>query len=149
MDTWQLEAREQIRDLLARYTWAGDRGRIADLSELFSARGALDMGDHGGRLEGPAAIRAGLQQVADRLAAAGPGGGPIGLVQHHVSSVLVSDVSGAGARVRSYYAVHTAIGLDHWGRYLDRLELEIGRWRFAERVVLVDGVSPGSLVVAG
>ncbi|NLD76097.1 MAG: nuclear transport factor 2 family protein, partial [Acidimicrobiales bacterium] len=27
MELWELTAREQIRDLLARYTWAGDRGR--------------------------------------------------------------------------------------------------------------------------
>lgn len=147
MDSWELTAREEIRDLLARYTWAGDRGRIDDLVSLFSGRGVLDLGDHGGRLEGPAAIRAGLVAVADRLATAGPAGGPIGMVQHHVSSVLITEVGGAGATVRSYYAVHTAIGLDHWGRYADRVELEIGRWRFAQRMVVVDGVAPGSLVV--
>lgn len=148
MDAWELTAREQIRDLLARYTWAGDRGRIDDLASLFTTQGVLDLGDHGGRLTGPAAIRAGLEQVTERLATAGPGGGPIGLVQHHVASIQITEVSGAGASVRSYYAVHTAVGLDHWGRYFDRLELEVGRWRFAQRMVLVDGAHPDSLVVA-
>ncbi|MGB3056255.1 MAG: hypothetical protein WBB52_15515, partial [Acidimicrobiales bacterium] len=68
-------------------------------------------------------------------------------VRHHVSSVLIPEVEGGRARASSYFAVHTAIGLDHWGRYFDRLELELGRWRFSERIVVVDGSSPNSLMV--
>jgi hypothetical protein len=147
MDLSELVAREQIRQLLAAYTWAGDRGRISELTELFAANGVLDVGPHGGRWEGRPAIEAGLLAVVARTAAAGPSGRPAGPVHHHVSSVLITDVLGGRARVRSYFAVHTAVGLDHWGRYFDRVELEIGRWRFTERMVVVDGSSADSLMV--
>jgi hypothetical protein len=29
---WELVAREQIRDTLARYNWAGDAGRLDELA---------------------------------------------------------------------------------------------------------------------
>jgi hypothetical protein len=70
-------------------------------------------------------------------------------VHHHVTSVLIGDVTTGSATVRSYYAVHTAIGLDHWGRYRDRVVEADGRWRFAERVVTVDGSAAGSHFVSG
>lgn len=151
MDLSELVSREQIRHLLASYTWAGDSGRISEVADLFAAHGVLDVGPHGGRWEGRDAIEAGLQAVVARAADAGGrrgGGGSPGPVHHHVSSVVITEVGGGRARVRSYYAVHTAIGLDHWGRYFDRVELEIGRWKFTERMVVVDGSSPGSLMVA-
>ncbi len=151
MDIWELTAREQIRDLLARYTWAGDRGQVDAMAALFTANGVLDVGDHGGRWVGPPAIAAGLRAVVERFAraAAATDGGPssvdtVGALRHHVSSVLIQEVSGSGAAVRSCFAVYGPAGLDHWGRYIDRLKLEIGRWRFAERVVVVDGAAAGS-----
>lgn len=147
MDLSELVAREQIRHLLAAYTWAGDRGRISELADLFAVHGVLDVGPHGGRWEGRQAIEAGLAAVVARTAASGPAGGPAGPVHHHVSSVLITDVTGGRARVRSYFAVHTGAGLDHWGRYVDNVELEIGRWRFAQRMVVVDGSSPDSVMV--
>ena len=111
MDLSELVAREQIRHLLAAYTWAGDRGRLSELADLFAVHGVLDVGPHGGRWEGRAAIENGLQAVVARTAAAGPGNSA-GPVHHHVSSVLITDVLGGRGRVRSYFAVHTAIGLD-------------------------------------
>lgn len=150
METWELMAREQIRDLIARYTWAGDRGRIPELIDLFLLEGVLDVGSHGGRWDGRAAIEQGLRSVVSRSADAtsddGVTGGP---VHHHVSSVLISDLTEARATVRSYYAVHTQVGLDHWGRYRDAVSNTGAGWRFAERVVTVDGASPGSRFVAG
>lgn len=147
MDLSELVAREQIRHLLATYTWAGDRGRISELADLFAVHGVLDVGPHGGRWEGRQAIEAGLQAVVARTAAAGPAGSPAGPVHHHVSSVLITDVTGGRARVRSYFAVHTGVGLDHWGRYIDNVELELGRWRFTQRMVVVDGSAPDSVMV--
>ncbi len=150
MDLWELTARERIRDLLARYTWAGDRGRIAELTELFAPDGVLDLGDHGGRSEGRAAIGDELRAVVDRIATSGTGVGDRaapGPVHHHVSSVLIDDLTATTATVRSYYAVHAATGLDHWGRYRDRVVRHDEEWRFAERIVLVDGWSAGSRVV--
>jgi len=149
-----LIARESIRDLLARYTWAADRGRTAEVAACFTAGGALDVGNHGGRLVGPEAIARELDEVAARTASASDAGAETGTdgpgpVRHHVSSVAIALDTHAAATVRSYFLVLTRIGLDHWGRYRDQVvETAPGdRWLFRERVVIVDGHSPGSLIV--
>lgn len=157
MEPWELTAREQIRDLVARYTWAGDRGRIDDLVALFLPSGVLDVGGHGGRWEGRAAIDAELRAVVARAATAGTAGTDVGTadsvdvgpgpVHHHVTSVLISDLAADSATVRSYYAVHTVTGPDHWGRYRDRVVRTGTAWAFAERIVTVDGAAPGSRFV--
>lgn len=148
MEPAELAAREAIRDLVAAYTWAGDRGRSAELAAMFTRDGVLDVGDHGGRWRGPAEIEARLDAVAERIAAAGGQPGP---VHHHVASLRIhidSDLDGQRADAVSYFAVHSRIGLDHWGRYRDRFTLGAdGVWRFAERIVRVDGQSFGSVVV--
>lgn len=145
VDLWELEAREAIRELVAAYTWAGDRGRSAELVDLFAADGVLDAGAHGGSWEGRDRIRAELEAVADRVAATGGSPGP---VRHHVSNVRIRLLGEAEAEVMAYFAVLTTIGLDHWGRYRDRVvRSDDGAWRFAERSVRVDGHAPGSLMV--
>ena len=68
MEPWELTGREQVRDLIARYTWAGDRGRFDDLVACFSEDGVLDVGDHGGRWVGRGEIARQLQGVAARVA---------------------------------------------------------------------------------
>lgn len=147
MDRSELLAREAVRDLVARYTWAGDRGRSAELAGLFAPDGFLDVGDHGGRWTGPDEIQAQLAAVADRVASAGSSPGP---VRHHVSSLVVEVTRPDAATASSYFLVFTAVGIDHWGRYRDRFtRASDGTWRFAERSVRVDGHVPGSLMVAG
>ena len=49
--------------------------------------------------------------------------------------------------VSSYFAVHTDIGLDHWGRYRDVLFPVEGRWLFAHRRISVDAFAADSLMV--
>ncbi len=146
LDLTELTAREAIRDLVATYTWAGDRGRSADLASLFASGGVLDVGDHGGRWQGRPEIERQLDAVSARVAAAGEVPGP---VHHHVSSLHIRVAADArGAEATAYFVVYTRIGIDHWGRYRDRFEVDAdGAWVFAERVVRVDGHSPGSLVV--
>jgi hypothetical protein len=55
---------------------------------------------------------------------------------------LVGDRTATG---RCYFLVLTAVGLDHWGRYLDDYRVAGAEWRFARRRVLVDGLAPASL----
>jgi hypothetical protein len=146
MERTELIAREGIRDLLGRYTWAGDGGRVDDVAECFTDDGVLDLGDHGGVLEGRAAIAAELSAVVARAADAGAAPSP---VNHHVSSVLITLADPTRATVRSYFAVHTDAGLDHWGRYRDEVVMDPidGHWRFARRTVRVTGAVPGSRFV--
>lgn len=154
MEAWELDGREQVRDLIARYTWAGDRGRFDDLVDCFAEGGVLDVGDHGGRWSGREEIARQLEAVARRVAdqataddVAGVASVRPGPVHHHVSSTLLSDVTERTMTAHSYFLVITAIGVDHWGRYRDRFERTGDRWLFTERVVRVDGQHPASLMV--
>lgn len=141
----ELVAREAVRDLVARYTWAGDRGRTTELAALFSVDGVLDVGPHGGRWEGRNEIVRQLELVAERVAVAGTSPGP---VRHHVSSLVIDVASATEASASSYFLVLTAVGVDHWGRYRDRLVVgPDGTWRFGERSVRVDGHVDGSVMV--
>ena len=146
MERTELVARESIRALLAAYTWAGDRGRSAEVAACFTLDGVLDVGEHGGRWEGRAAIERELDAVADRVAASGDAPGR---VNHHVSSVGIELRDPTSARVRSYFCVYTEHGADHWGSYADEVVLDAadGGWRFANRTVRVTGADPASRFV--
>ena len=146
MERTELLAREAIRDLLARYTWSGDRGRSHDLAHCFLPDGVLDVGEHGGRWEGRSRIEAELDAIAQRVAASGDAPTP---VNHHLSSTMISLSDPTSGWVNSYFCVFTASGADHWGRYRDRVALDPtdGHWRFEERIVLVTGVAEGSRFV--
>lgn len=146
MERTELIAREGIRDLLGRYTWSGDTGRTADVAECFTTDGVLDLGQHGGVLEGRAAIAAELDAVVARAAEAADAASP---VNHHVTSIFIAMADPTSATVRSYFAVHTDQGLDHWGRYRDEVVMDPidGHWRFARRTVRVTGAAPGSRFV--
>ena len=55
METWEIVARERIRDSLATYNWSGDAFRLEELAEAFCEDGVLELRG-GPRLEGRAAI---------------------------------------------------------------------------------------------
>ena len=144
MHSWELEVCESVRQTLADYTAATDRFDLHALAGCFAERGVLEF--HGGDvpLTGPAEIEAGLGAAmkGDR----DPNLPSATHVRHHVSSVRFGSVSRDRVEVSSYFAVHTDVGLDHWGRYRDVLAEEHGQWRFVHRKISVDGFSPDSLM---
>jgi uncharacterized protein (TIGR02246 family) len=146
MERTDLLAHESIRGLLAAYTWAGDRGDAEGVAACFTEEGALDVGEHGGRWVGQEAIARELRGVIERAAGDGP---PVRL-QHHVSSVAVALDGHDAADVRSYFVVLGPNGIDHWGRYRDRVVETApgGPWIFEERVVIVDGRMEGSILAS-
>jgi hypothetical protein len=139
MDVDELIAREEIRALIARYNHAGDRGRLDELLDCFDADGVMEI-DGVAPLQGHPAIRRHLAGVVADLAAVSERA----TLRHHVSSLSIELDSPLAARAWSYFAVFTEAGLDHWGRYADRLARVDASWRFAHRRVRVDGASPGS-----
>lgn len=134
MDQSEALAREAIRDLLARYTYAGDRGRIAELAACFAPDGVLEF--PGSRAEGPEAI-------ATALSAGAPVEGRT-FVRHHITNPLII-VQGERAEARSYFAVTSDNGPDHSGTYVDALVHDGGRWLIASRKVRIDWQAPSSL----
>jgi hypothetical protein len=136
VDVWELAARECIRDTVARYNHAGDAGRFDEMVECFAPDGRLAIvgGDaHHGR----DALRRFFSGVAD----AAPG---FTHLRHCVTNLLIDVADPGHATAASYFQVITDIGLDHWGRYRDRLVPVDDRWLFAERSVRTDGYAAGS-----
>ncbi|WP_264990942.1 nuclear transport factor 2 family protein, partial [Mycobacterium kiyosense] len=119
MEMWELVAREQIRDTLARYNWSGDAGRVAALAQTFRADGVLEIRGMEA-LHGRDAIEAFLGNVAGSVADAGTANvKPI--VRHILTNVMFTELAAHRARVSSYFTVVTHVGLDHVGRYRDIL----------------------------
>lgn len=136
-----LLAREAIRDLVTRYNSYGDSGLFDLMIGLFAHEATLEVGEQS--YHGVEAIRDFLSGVPGRVAT---GHQPTPAYLRHCTATHQIDlVDGAHASGRCYFLVLTAVGLDHWGRYLDDYEVVGGTWRFARRRVLTDGRSPQSL----
>ncbi len=142
MELEELVARERIRDTIARYNHAGDRGRLDELSACFTEDGVLEIRDEA-PIAGRAAIRRSLTEVVTRLEVATERP----LLRHHVSSVRVELEGPDRARAASYFLAITEVGPDHWGLYLDRFARVGGAWLIAHRRVRVDGAAPSSRMV--
>jgi SnoaL-like domain len=143
MELWQLEAREAIRDLVARYNANGDSGRFAQVIELFAPDAVMELND-GRQHHGHDEIMTIFTGTRDQVRS---GGTPTHL-RHLTATHQIDLIDRATARGRSYYQVLTTVGLDHWGRYIDDYRTVDGVWRFARRRVTVDGRSPDSLFPA-
>ena len=122
--------KEEVRELLARYCFALDGHRLAELAALFTPDGVWQ--SHRGAATGPADIEALLRRVAPDPAT--------GAVQRHLNTSLVIDLRGDRATVRSYYAVirpgqdgDPAVAL--LGDYDDVLVRTDAGWRFTRRVL--------------
>ena len=132
---WELEARESIRDLVARYNANGDSGRFDQVMALFAPDAEMQVGE-GPILSGLDAIRTIFTSARERV----DGFGPRPKYLRHMTSTLQIDlIDRSSATSRCYYAVITHIGLDQWGRYIDRYRTVDGAWRFANRRVTLDG----------
>jgi ketosteroid isomerase-like protein len=136
----ELMAREAIRDLVARYNANGDSGRFAQVMELFAPDAVMVV--DGTTFTGQHEILTMFTGVRD---GARTDGAPV-VIRHLTATHQIDLIDGSTATGRCYFQVLTAIGLDHWGRYVDRYRVVDGRWRFAHRTVTVDGISPGSVM---
>jgi uncharacterized protein (TIGR02246 family) len=143
MQPWELEIRESVRQTLSDYTAATDSFDLKALAACFAQDGVLEF-TGGQALTGPDAIEAGLSA---QLSSPRDGSRPAPThVRHHVSSLRFRGVEQDRVETTSYFAVHTDVGLDHWGRYRDVLVPRDGRWLFASRVISVDAFSADSLM---
>jgi hypothetical protein len=140
VEIWELVAREQIRDTLARYNWSGDAGRLDGLAETFCADGVLEIRGFE-PLRGRSEIVAFLGGVTRNMAAT-VDVKPV--IRHNVATVLFSSLTPGQADVSSYFTVVTHIGLDHFGRYRDTLVPDGDKWLIKQRKVSTDWAAPNS-----
>jgi hypothetical protein len=136
MDAGELSAREQIRDLVARYNANGDSGRLDAVMALFREDASLIIGPR--TYAGVAQIR-GMFEEAAAATRLQPGG----FIRHFTATHQINLEAEDRASGRSYFQVLTEAGLDHWGRYLDRYASSVGVWKFEQRIVHVDARVPG------
>lgn len=137
----EVEAREEIRRTLSEYHLAGDRGRIAELVEVFTEDGVLEIAS--GRYEGRAAIRdllSGVGRSEDRPRPA--------FLQHHLTTSSITFDSWSQARGDNYFLVMSPVGPDHCGRYRDVYQKAGERWLIRERRATVTWAAPDSVVGA-
>ena len=141
MDVWELVAREEIRELVARYAHCADSGRFEEMVGLFAEDGVLEIVDRDA-LHGRQAILDFLVTTATRLRdSAAPRS-----IRHHVASLRIEVSRSGEATSASYFLVVGDHGPDHWGRDRDRYAQRDGRWLFARREVRVDGRAPDSVM---
>jgi hypothetical protein len=141
MDLQELLARESIRDLIGRYNSNGDAGRFSQVMELFALDAVMEVdGVTYTGVDEILTIFTGTQARTRAIEADAPA-----YIRHLTASHQIDVLDESVATGRCYFAVLTPIGLDHWGRYVDRYRVVDGRWRFAHRRVTVDGFSPRSL----
>src|SRR5262245_39691102 len=102
MDLWELTARELIRDTLARYAHCADGGRFAEMVELFTEDGVLEI-DGLEALNGRQAILQFLTGTKTSLAATleRP------YIRHHTSSIRIEVYSAGEAGATSYFLAIT------------------------------------------
>ena len=140
MEMWEVIAREQIRDTLARYNWSGDAGRIDGLAGTFCADGVLEVRGME-PLRGRSEIVAFLGTVTGNVVVdidVKP------IVRHNVANVLFTGLTADQAHVSSYFTVVTHIGLDHFGRYRDILVPDGETWLIKHRKVSTEWAAPNS-----
>jgi hypothetical protein len=136
VETWEIVARESIRDLVARYNAQADTGRFDGVLALFAPDAVLETDEKS--YAGRAAIGGMFERAAVDM-----GGGSPGLVRHFTSTLQIDLNSPKRATARCYFQVLLPTGLDHWGRYVDEFAPFDGSWLFTRRRVTVDGMTPG------
>jgi SnoaL-like domain len=153
MELWELVARECCRDTLAQYTHAGDRFRMEEYGTAFCEDGVLEIRGSEpvrGRAAIIQAVSAATGEQVGRGSGAGAGTDGTGgsatkrIVRHNVTNVRFESLAPDEARVASYFTVFTEIGLDHMGRYRDRLVPVGDRWLIAHRFVSTDWRAPNT-----
>ena len=133
METWELIARERVRDTLARYTWSGDAGRADELAMAFCDDGVLQV-----RGEEPVEGRAAIEAFIGGVRITDPEPGVKRIVRHNLTNIRFTSIEPDEARVESYFTVLTEIGLDHFGRYRDTFVPVGDEWLLRHRFVSTD-----------
>jgi hypothetical protein len=146
VELWELEARESIRMLVARYNSNGDSARFDAVLELFAPDAVMELAD--GVYDGIDRIKTIFTGTKGRFADFGLSTGKPFYMRHCTSTHQVDLIDENHAKGRCYYHVFMPHGIDHWGRYIDEYERRDGKWLFTNRKVTMDGYVPGGFGAA-
>ncbi len=117
-----LEAKDEIRELTAKYCFAVAEGDAAGIIDLFCTDGVFSMRDR------EWAGQQGLRALYDGAAA---GVTPKPYIQNHIIEVNGDDATGrCGVEIRM---VNKGQAITVAGHYFDTYRKVDGRWRFARR----------------
>jgi hypothetical protein len=137
-------ARAAIVAAAHAYARAVDIPDFAKAVEIFREDGIFDMPGQG-EVRGREAISAIMQERELRRRA-----GVDGCFQRHNITTSVVELDGPSAALATHYVlVVTELGLDHMGRYEDRLAKTSDAWRVAHRRVSVEWIRPDSRFLKG
>ncbi len=139
MQTWELAAREHIRDTLARYNWSGDSARLDDMAHTFCADCELQL-----RGEQPLRGRSAIVEFLLGITTSATQSEMPRIVRHNLTNIRFLEVAPQQARVASYFTVFTEIGLDHYGRYRDTFVPVDDEWLIRHRFVSTDWAAANS-----
>ena len=135
-------ARIGIAALIAELSNLGDSGKIDAFSKLFAESGTYTL-QNGSAATGPTAIERMLTEFSKKMA--GLGNAAPKYMRHNVTTSHVEAVGEDEAQGDTYFLNVNDKGLDHWGRWHDRFIREAdGRWLFASREVVVEGMADTS-----
>ena len=144
MDADEQLAREAIRKTLGACTQAGDARKAAAYAACFTEDGVLELDvRHAGRdgifrfMTAPSPIpQPGAEQQSP------------GFVSHHLTTCRIELTTPVSAKVKTYWLVITAAGLDHSGYYDDVFRRDGEAWLIEYRRPRTLWVSETSLLVA-
>ena len=132
-----MSLRSQIEDTLYQYAWGYDDDELDLLAGAFAEGGVLNHAIDGSVVQGPAEIRAWMDEKRQVFRDAGE------QPRHMLANVVVEQLSETEATAKCYMTMMVTrsdgtVYAHHSGRYLDRLAKIGERWVFSERLIRVD-----------
>jgi len=147
MNLAELHARESVGDTVARYTHAGDGGKLAELADCFTPDGTLEVK---GR-----SSATGRKAIVDMLGGGATPADPPRTAsgakffqRHFVANLTFDSITPDRIETRAYFVVFGPGGADHWGRYRDVFVPYGECWLIAHRVAALDAMAPDSFLAA-
>lgn len=137
----EIAARVAIGDLLHTYAFLVDTHKYEDVARLFTRDGKIT-DPNVGSFSGPEEI---VRFFSEASKTPLPDGWPQPrLMRHHLTSNRVRLRSDRTASCDAYFVAMTDTRADHWGRYRDAVTLTSAGWRFATRLLVVEGYAEQS-----
>ena len=121
---------QAVTDTLLDYCQLLDEKRLDEFAELFTEDCLFEEGPPA---KGRAHVKAKVRKLLLMFES----------LSHHLTNIRVNVTSADTADATSYiYAWHQMLDggqLEIWGRYIDKLKIEDGRWKIDHRLVQVQG----------